>query len=112
MYTEANAKYRIREFRMNVILLYVYIFTLFCLLLLYYWHFRYAIVEELAGLGAKVYTCSRNEKELQECLEIWRNKGFKVEGSVCDLLLRTERENFMHAIGDVFNGKLNILVRL
>lgn len=70
----------------------------------------YAIVEELAGLGARVYTCSRNEKELQECLEIWRNKGFKVEGSVCDLLLCTERENLMQAVGDVFNGKLNILV--
>ncbi|OIT34947.1 tropinone reductase 1 [Nicotiana attenuata] len=70
----------------------------------------YATVEELAGLGAKVYTCSRNEKELQECLAIWRNKGFKVEGYVCDLLLRTERENLMRAVGDVFNGKLNILV--
>ncbi|KAM3339789.1 hypothetical protein P3S68_029658 [Capsicum galapagoense] len=30
----------------------------------------YAIVEELANFGARVYTCSRDEKELQECLEI------------------------------------------
>ncbi|MCD7448276.1 hypothetical protein HAX54_040389 [Datura stramonium] len=55
----------------------------------------YAIVEELAGLGARVYTCSRNEKELDECLEIWREKGLNVEGSVCDLLSRTERDKLM-----------------
>ncbi|XP_059296130.1 tropinone reductase 1-like isoform X2 [Lycium ferocissimum] len=70
----------------------------------------YAIVEELASFGATVYTCSRNEKELQECLEIWRKKGLKVEGSVCDLLLRTEREKLIETVGHVFHGKLNILV--
>ncbi|XP_059296127.1 tropinone reductase 1-like isoform X3 [Lycium ferocissimum] len=69
----------------------------------------YAVVEELASFGATVYTCSRNEKELQECLQIWRKKGLKVEGSVCDLLLRTEREKLIQTIGHVFNGKLNIL---
>ncbi|KAL3327004.1 hypothetical protein AABB24_037611 [Solanum stoloniferum] len=70
----------------------------------------YAIVEELANFGARVYTCSRNEKELQECLEIWRKKGFKVEGFVCDLLSRTEREKLMKIVKDIFDGKLNILV--
>ncbi|KAK4725238.1 hypothetical protein R3W88_028017 [Solanum pinnatisectum] len=70
----------------------------------------YAIVEELANFGARVYTCSRNENELQECLDIWRKKGLKVEGSVCDLLSRTEREKLMKTIEDVFDGKLNILV--
>nr|QXN57531.1 tropinone reductase I [Datura metel] len=70
----------------------------------------YAIVEELAGLGARVYTCSRNEKELDECLEIWREKGLNVEGSVCDLLSRTERDKLMQTVAHVFDGKLNILV--
>ncbi|KAF3617797.1 Tropinone reductase 2 [Capsicum annuum] len=70
----------------------------------------FAIVEELAGHGATVYTCSRNEKELQESLEIWRKKGLKVEGSVCDLLSRTEREKLMQTAANVFDGKLNILV--
>nr|AIN39992.1 tropinone reductase I [Datura inoxia] len=70
----------------------------------------YAIVEELAGLGARVYTCSRNEKELDECLEIWRKKGLNVEGSVCDLLSRTERDKLMQTVAHVFDGKLNILV--
>lgn len=72
----------------------------------------YAIVEELANFGARVYTCSRNENELQKCLDIWRKKGLKVEGSVCDLLSHTEREKLMKNIEDVFDGKLNILVRL
>nr|XP_004249378.1 tropinone reductase 1 isoform X2 [Solanum lycopersicum] len=70
----------------------------------------YAIVEELANFGARVYTCSRNENELQKCLDIWRKKGLKVEGSVCDLLSHTEREKLMKNIEDVFDGKLNILV--
>ncbi|XP_055809140.1 tropinone reductase 1 [Solanum dulcamara] len=70
----------------------------------------YAIVEELANFGARVYTCSRNEKELQECLEIWRKNGLKVEGSVCDLLSHTEREKLMKNVTNVFDGKLNILV--
>ncbi|PHT71245.1 Tropinone reductase 2, partial [Capsicum annuum] len=64
----------------------------------------FAIVEELAGHGATVYTCSRNEKELQESLEIWRKKGLKVEGSVCDLLSRTEREKLMQTAANVNNA--------
>ncbi|KAM3288419.1 tropinone reductase 1 [Capsicum chacoense] len=70
----------------------------------------YAIVEELANFGARVYTCSRDEKELQECLQIWRNKGLKVEGSLCDLLFRTEREKLMQTVANIFDGKLDILV--
>nr|AIN39993.1 tropinone reductase I [Brugmansia arborea] len=70
----------------------------------------YAIVEELAGLGARVYTCSRNEKELQECLDFWRKNGLNVEGSVCDLLSRTEREKLMQTVAHIFDEKLNILV--
>ncbi|KAF3636245.1 Tropinone reductase 2 [Capsicum annuum] len=64
----------------------------------------FAIVEELAGHGATVYTCSRNEKELQESLEIWRKKGLKVEGSVCDLLSRSEREKLMQTAANVNNA--------
>lgn len=30
---------------------------------------RNATVEELAGLGARVHTCSRNEEELNKCLK-------------------------------------------
>ncbi|KAJ7947591.1 tropinone reductase [Quillaja saponaria] len=34
----------------------------------------YAIVEELAGLGAIVHTCSRNEPDLTACLADWKKK--------------------------------------
>ncbi|RVW65971.1 Tropinone reductase-like, chloroplastic [Vitis vinifera] len=34
----------------------------------------HAIVEELAGLGATIHTCSRKETELNECLKDWKAK--------------------------------------
>ncbi|XP_060202014.1 tropinone reductase homolog isoform X4 [Lycium barbarum] len=85
----------------------------------------HAIVEELAGFGAIVYTCSRNQVELDQCLENtcsrnqveldqclenWRGKGFKVEGRVCDLTLRPQREMLMEKVINFFEGKLNILI--
>ncbi|KAK2972317.1 hypothetical protein RJ640_014375 [Escallonia rubra] len=70
----------------------------------------HTIVEELAGFGAIVHTCSRNQKELDECLQLWNDKGFSVTGSVCDLLSRAQREKLMETVASVFNGKLNILV--
>ncbi|KAJ7947596.1 putative Tropinone reductase [Quillaja saponaria] len=70
----------------------------------------YAIVEELAGLGAIVHTCSRNEAELTACLADWKKKGFQVTGSVSDLTSRTEREKLVNTISSLFNGKLDILV--
>ncbi|GLU02309.1 hypothetical protein SLE2022_195630 [Rubroshorea leprosula] len=45
----------------------------------------YAIVEELAAFGARVHTCSRNETQLNDCLNEWKKKGFNVTGSVCDI---------------------------
>ncbi|KAL2509590.1 Tropinone reductase-like protein [Forsythia ovata] len=70
----------------------------------------HAIVEELAEHGAVVYTCSRNQKQLDECLEKWKNKGLKVTGSVCDVSSRMEREKLMENVTKYFDGKLNILV--
>lgn len=67
-------------------------------------------MEELAGLGAKVHTCSRNEAELSECLSRWETKGFRVSGSVCDVLSRAEREEVVHKVSSLFDGKLHILV--
>ncbi|KAF5446857.1 hypothetical protein F2P56_032455 [Juglans regia] len=70
----------------------------------------YAIVEELAGLGATVYTCSRNEADLNGCLSDWEKKGFRVVGSVCDLTSRTQREELMNKVSDQFKAKLDLLV--
>ncbi|PIA50747.1 hypothetical protein AQUCO_01200172v1 [Aquilegia coerulea] len=70
----------------------------------------HAIVEELARFGATVYTCSRKQDELDECLKQWKSKGFQVVGSVCDVSSRPDREKFMETVGCYFNGKINILV--
>ncbi|XP_056175869.1 tropinone reductase homolog At5g06060-like [Syzygium oleosum] len=70
----------------------------------------HAIVEELARLGATVYACSRNEAEINECLEDWKRKGFRVLGSVCDVSSKSEREKLMLTVSSSFNGKLNILI--
>ncbi|XVE69233.1 hypothetical protein DITRI_Ditri09bG0135900 [Diplodiscus trichospermus] len=70
----------------------------------------HAIVEELAGLGAAVYTCSRNEDELDKCLNEWKSKGLLVSGSVCDASSKDQRQKLIENVSSVFNGKLNILV--
>nr|GMD39143.1 tropinone reductase homolog [Ipomoea batatas] len=70
----------------------------------------YAIIEERAGFGAEVYTCSRNQNDVDECVERWREKGLKVAGSACDVSSRPQREELMEKVANHFNGKLNILV--
>ncbi|KAL1827523.1 hypothetical protein DCAR_0206676 [Daucus carota subsp. sativus] len=70
----------------------------------------HAIVEELAGLGAKVYTCARNEAELNKCLVGWKDEGFAVMGSVCDVSNRVDRAKLIGNVSDAFDGSLNILV--
>ncbi|KAH7667951.1 Short-chain dehydrogenase/reductase SDR protein [Dioscorea alata] len=70
----------------------------------------HAIVEELAKFGASVYTCSRNEAELAECLKQWESKNFKVTGSVCDVSSKIEREKLMENVSTFFQGKLDILI--
>lgn len=70
----------------------------------------HAIVEEFARFGAVVYTCSRNQKELDECLEEWKRKGFRVAGCVCDLSVRAQRDKLIETVTTYFEGKINILV--
>ncbi|XP_058003069.1 tropinone reductase 1-like isoform X3 [Hevea brasiliensis] len=70
----------------------------------------HAIVEELAGFEVAVHTCSRNQTELDQCLQEWKNKGFKVTGSVCDVSHRDQKEKLMETVSSIFHGKLNILV--
>ncbi|XP_073100225.1 noroxomaritidine/norcraugsodine reductase-like isoform X2 [Elaeis guineensis] len=70
----------------------------------------HAIVEELAGFGAIVHTCSRNEAELNKCLERWKSLNIHVTGSVCDVSKSAEREKLMEGVRSIFLGKLNILV--
>ncbi|KAL1201996.1 putative tropinone reductase [Cardamine amara subsp. amara] len=70
----------------------------------------HAVVEELAGFGAVIHTCARDESQLNECLNEWQNKGFQVTGSVCDASSITNRETLMQTVSSVFGGKLDILI--
>ncbi|KAM0941367.1 putative oxidoreductase [Dioscorea sansibarensis] len=70
----------------------------------------HAVVEELAGLGAMVYTCSRKEADLNYRLKEWEALGLRVTGSVCDLASREQRVELMQKVSCVFDGKLNILI--
>lgn len=57
-----------------------------------------------------MYTCSRNETELNKCLQEWEKSKLSVVGSVCDVSSRAEREKLMETVSSAFNGKLSILV--
>ncbi|CAK8566590.1 unnamed protein product [Lathyrus sativus] len=70
----------------------------------------HAVVEELAEFGATVYTCSRNQKELNKCINEWKDKGFSVYGSTCDASSSSQRDELIRQVASTFNGKLNILV--
>lgn len=69
-----------------------------------------AVVEELTGLGAAVYTCARTEKDLNECLTRWKEAGLHVGGSLCDLSSRPAREELIEKVASFCNGKLNMLI--
>ncbi|KAG4973986.1 hypothetical protein JHK87_030807 [Glycine soja] len=57
-----------------------------------------------------VHTCARKEAELNESLNEWNTKGYRVTGSVCDVASRAERQDLITRFSSQFNGKLNILV--
>lgn len=67
-------------------------------------------MEELCGLGATVHTCARNEDELGTCLRSWKDEGFTVSGSLCDVSSQVDRQKLMEVVSSTFNGKLDILV--
>ncbi|WRX33904.1 Short-chain dehydrogenase/reductase SDR - like 10 [Theobroma cacao] len=61
----------------------------------------HAIIEELAGLRARIHTCSRTETDLNKCLLDWAAKGFQVTGSVCDVSSQAQREKLINTINNV-----------
>ena len=67
-------------------------------------------MEELAGFGARVHACARDQTLLDECLNEWKAKGYQVTGSVCDVSSRPQRDELMKTVSSLFSGKLNILV--
>jgi Tropinone reductase 1 len=74
--------------------------------------YSHAIVEELAGFGARVHTCSRNAAELEDSRRRWEEKGMRVTVSVSDVSVCAEREKLMETVKETFDGRLDILVSL
>ncbi|KAL6907980.1 hypothetical protein ACP4OV_002150 [Aristida adscensionis] len=71
-----------------------------------------AIVEELAGLGARVHTCSRTAADQDACRRRWAAKGLAgaITASVCDVSSQRDREALVAAVRALFGGELHILV--
>lgn len=69
-----------------------------------------ACVEELASLGARVFTCARTRSDLEAALQSWSAVGYQVLGCVADCSLKDDRERLMKDVGAAFEGKLDILV--
>ncbi|KAG9448751.1 hypothetical protein H6P81_008716 [Aristolochia fimbriata] len=70
----------------------------------------HAIVEELARFGVSVYTCSRDEAELNRRLSGWKEMGLTVSGSVCDVSSPSSRKKLVGDAASLFQGKLDILI--
>ncbi|XP_010521890.1 PREDICTED: tropinone reductase homolog At2g29310-like [Tarenaya hassleriana] len=70
----------------------------------------HAIVEELAGFGARIHACDKSEVRLNQSLREWKEKGFQVSGSICDVSCRPQREKLMQTVSSLFGGELNILI--
>ncbi|XP_051227960.1 noroxomaritidine/norcraugsodine reductase-like [Lolium perenne] len=75
-----------------------------------------AIVEELAGFGVRVHTCSRSDADVQERVRGWdadvdagRLRG-RVTASTCDVSVRADREALWAAARAELGGRLDILV--
>jgi Tropinone reductase 1 len=71
---------------------------------------RRAIVEELASLGASVYTCARSSEDLDAAITDWKGRGLDVSGIACDISKSEGRQALLQGIEAAFKGKLDILV--
>nr|ABW81084.1 TRL6 [Tarenaya spinosa] len=67
-------------------------------------------IGSLAGFGARIHTCDKSEVHLNQSLREWKEKGFQVSGSVCDVISCPQREKLMQTVSSLFDGKLNILI--
>ena len=68
-----------------------------------------AIVEAFVHLGAEVLVVARNEKELNSCVQMLQQRGFKAAGVAGDVSDRAFRSALIAEVDKRF-GKLDILV--
>lgn len=71
-----------------------------------------ACVEELAGtIGMDVFTCCRNQDDLENCLAEWTTLGYKVQGVTADVSSPEGRKAFLWHIERWLEGRrLDVLV--
>jgi Tropinone reductase 1 len=65
-----------------------------------------ALIEEMGTLGAKIYTCSRNEKDLTELLAFCKEQGWDVQGVAADVSEAEGRTKLVEAVKATW-GKLH-----
>lgn len=69
----------------------------------------FAIAKRLAEEGANLVVCSRNEKNVNSCVENLQSRGFRVTGVVCHVARHEDREKLFQEVVDKFGG-FDILV--
>jgi tropinone reductase I len=67
-----------------------------------------AAVEELCALGARVFTCARNEERLKQALHKWALAGLNVSGVACDVSTADGRETLLRALREWSGGALEL----
>ena len=68
-----------------------------------------AVVEEFLKLGAEVFIVSRNQKDIDELINVKRDEGHNIYGMKCDVSESKERKRLIEMIKEKW-GKLDILV--
>lgn len=67
------------------------------------------MAEGLAEAGAQLMLCARREEWLNETIEEFRAKGFRVEGKVCDVSKEADVLSVVEATVKTF-GKIDVLI--
>lgn len=63
-----------------------------------------AVVEEFAKLGARVFTCARDEKTLDEAIARFKSHGYAVDGCSADVTNSDDVKELVAKAIDSFGG--------
>ena len=66
-----------------------------------------AITNELLSLGARVIVIARNENDLLESIESWKQKGYDVKGVTADI---TNYDSYSNILEQISGIKIDILI--
>ncbi|WIA15778.1 hypothetical protein OEZ85_002393 [Tetradesmus obliquus] len=69
-----------------------------------------AIAQELAGLGAEVFVCARNEQDVAATVQDLVSQGHKAQGCAADLVNLQQRQQLLQQVSDALGGELHVLV--